>query len=158
MKAKSLILPLLAFAAVSCGTANRQAVQQEDDVVNIGYEKSLRKDVNGAVGSVKMKRQPMYYNNIYDYMSGTVAGLDIEGDTSGGGVPTIRIRGVNSINGPGDPLVIVDGSYSSVSSLAAINPQDVSSIDVLKDASMTAAYGARGTNGVIIITLKRGGE
>ena len=114
-------MSLLAFAAVSCGTANKQAVQQEEDVVNTGYGKSLRKDVNGAVGSVKMKRQPMYYNNIYDYMSGTVAGLEIDGDTSGGGVPTIRIRGVNSINGPSEPLVIVDGSYSSVSSLATIN-------------------------------------
>lgn len=151
-------MPLLAFTAISCGTANKQAVQQEDDVVNIGYGKSLRKDVNGAVGSVKMKRQPMYYNNIYDYMSGTVAGLDIEGDTSGGGIPTIRIRGIRSINGPNDPLVVVDGSYMSVESIATLNPMDVSSIDVLKDASMTAAYGSRGANGVIIITLKRGGE
>ena len=148
----------MAFAAISCGTANKQAIHQEEDVINIGYENALRKDINGAVGSVKMKRQTILYNNIYEYMSGTVAGLEIEGDTSGGGVPTIRIRGVNSINGPGDPLVIIDGSYSSVASLSTINPQDVSSIDVLKDASMTAAYGARGTNGVIIITLKRGGE
>lgn len=60
MKVKSLTLSLLALIAVSCGTANKQAVQQEEDVVNTGYGKSLRKDVNGAVGSVKMKRQPMY--------------------------------------------------------------------------------------------------
>lgn len=158
MKTRMFFLPLMAIIAVSCGTARNQSIQQEEDVVDVGYGKSLRKDVNGAMGSVKMKHQPMQYTNIYEYMSGTVAGLDVEGNTSGGGVPTIRIRGVNSINGNNDPLVIVDGSYESVASISSINPQDVSSIDVLKDASMTAAYGARGTNGVIIITLKHGGE
>lgn len=148
----------MVFAAVSCGTASKQTAWQEEDVVNIGYGKSLRKEVNGAVSSVNMKNQAVQYDNIYDYLRGSVAGLDIFGDSSGGSTPTIRIRGTRSLNGPNDPLVIVDGNFMSVESIATINPRDVSSIDVLKDASMTAAYGSRGANGVIIITLKRGGE
>ena len=158
MKTKSFLLPLMFFAAVSCGTAKNQAFRPEEDIINTGYESIARKDVNGAVSSVNMKRQSAQYNNIYDYLRGTVAGLDIVGDPSGGSVPTIRIRGVRSLNGPNDPLVVVDGNYMSVDAIANLNPKDVSSIDVLKDASMTSAYGSRGANGVIVITLKRGGE
>ena len=160
MKATKLILIVLAGCALCACGSQRQAVtlDENEELVNTGYGKVLRKNSSGASANVKVKDRAMQFDNIYDYLRGAVAGLDVDGNTSGGSVPTIRIRGVNSINGPNDPLVIVDGAYDSVAGISNINPNDVSSVDVLKDASMTAAYGSRGSGGVIIINLKKGGE
>ncbi len=157
MKATAL-LPIIMLAAISCGTAKNQNFksESEDEVVNIGYQKAMKKDVNGAVHRIKIKDEGMSFTNIYEYLKGSVAGLEVEGETSGR--PTIRIRGINSITGPNDPLIIVDGVYESVEGLSGINPRDVDTVDVLKDASMTASYGSRGSGGVIIITLKKGGK
>lgn len=159
MKIKLTIILLALCTLCACSSQRYIATNTDDEeLVNTGYGKILKRNSAGATANVKVLDRNMEFDNIYDYLRGNVAGLDVDGSTSGGSIPTIRIRGVNSINGPNDPLVIVDGAYDSVAGIASINPNDVASIDVLKDASMTAAYGSRGSGGVIIINLKKGGE
>jgi len=97
--------------------------------------------------------------NVAQALSGKVAGLKIiERSGAPGGIPMIRIRGTNSINSGNDPLFVVDDVVGVDNALTILNPNEIQSIDVLKDASATAIYGARGANGVIIITTKRGIE
>ena len=114
--------------------------------VNIGYGEADRRDVSYSVASVKPSETEVY-TNMYDYLRGKVAGVEIGPGNS------IIIRGVSTLNGSTDPLIFLDGT--EVSSLDAVNPQDVYSVDILKDAS-AAIYGVRGANGVILITTKAG--
>lgn len=127
-----------------------QALQ---DVVVIGYGTQKKKDLSGSVASVKVsdiKSQPI--NSIDQALIGRATGVQvIQGSAPGDGA-TVRIRGI-STTGNNDPLWIIDGIPASPSNL---NPGDVASIDVLKDASATAIYGSRAANGVIIVTTKRG--
>jgi len=129
-----------------------------DEVVVIGYGQVKKQDLTGSVTSVKMsdlKDVPLL--SVDQALQGRVAGADIIA-TSGepGAGTTIRIRGTRSITASNEPLIVVDGVMDGVHDIADINPADIESINVLKDASSTAIYGTRGSNGVIIITTKKG--
>lgn len=127
-----------------------------DEVVAVGYGTMKKSDLTGAVISANMEDLKDAPNtNLAQMLQGSVPGLNIGQVTSAGGTPDISIRGSNTISGNSDVLIILDGvPYNS--SLSSINPKDIASIDVLKDASSTAVYGAQAANGVIIITTKRG--
>ena len=127
-----------------------------DDVVVIGYGSVKKSDLTGSVANVKMgdvRDAPV--TSIDQAIQGRVAGADIM-STSGepGATTSIRIRGTRSIEASNEPLIVVDGIIDAVSDLNDINPADIESISILKDASSTAIYGARGSNGVILITTK----
>lgn len=127
-----------------------------DEVVVIGFGEVKKSDLTGSVTHVKMgdvREAPV--TSIDEALQGRIAGADIM-STSGdpGSTTSIRIRGTRSITAGNDPLIVVDGVMDAVSDLNDINPADIESISVMKDASSTAIYGARGANGVIIITTK----
>lgn len=128
-----------------------------DDVVVLGYGTARRKDLTGAIASVKMKdveKAPVI--GTAQMLEGQVPGVQVTQNQSqpGGTVFSVRIRGTNSINSSSEPLYVVDGFAGA--DVSTLNPTDIQSIDVLKDASATAIYGSRGANGVIIITTRRG--
>ncbi len=129
-----------------------------EEVVAIGYGTVKKSDLTGSVASVNSERlldKPAF--NVAQAISGKVAGVKIvERSGAPGGEPLIRIRGTNSINSNNSPLVVVDGIVGVANALNILNPNEIQSIEVLKDASATAIYGARGANGVILITTKRG--
>ena len=130
-----------------------------DEAVAIGYGTQKKRDLTGAVASVSEEKfSELPVNDITQALAGRVAGLDI---TSGGIDPgassKMVMRGHRSFVATNDPLIILDGMTFN-GSLNDINPYDIKSIDVLKDASSTAIYGSKGANGVIIITSKRGSE
>lgn len=129
---------------------------QLDEVVVIGYGTAKKSDLTGAVSQVSSKsfeKQPLV--RVEDALQGRAAGVSV---ARAGGAPgaavKVRIRGVNSINGDNSPLVVIDGIIGG--DLSTINPNDIANMDVLKDASATAIYGSRGSNGVIIVTTKKG--
>ena len=128
-----------------------------DDVVVIGYGTAKRRDLSSSVSSVNSKQlRDIPLNSAAQALAGRLAGVQITGTE---GTPNaevlIRIRGGGSITQDNSPLYIIDGIQVE-SGLNSISPQDIESIDVLKDASATAIYGARGANGVVIITTKSG--
>ncbi len=130
-----------------------------EEVVVVGYGTQKRRDVTGAIASVPTERLEMVPStNIAQVLQGSVPGVLVQ-QSVGGSNPqsTIMIRGRNSILASNDPLIILDG-IPYAGNLADINVNEVSSIEVLKDASSTAIYGSRGANGVIIITSKAGGK
>ena len=129
-----------------------------DEVVVVGYGTQKRSDLTGAVASVNMKDFEKAPVKSYDQaLAGRVAGVQVTtGSGQPGTVADIVIRGAGSITQDNAPLFVIDGFPSESSEANAINPSDIESIDVLKDASATAIYGARGSNGVILITTKRG--
>lgn len=127
-----------------------------DEIVVIGYGSVKKSDVTGAVSSISAddyKDQPL--TRMEDALQGRAAGVSVAKSNGQPGANfKIRIRGVNSITGDNSPLVVVDGIQGI--DLSTLNPNDIQTIDVLKDASATAIYGVRGSNGVIIVTTKRG--
>ncbi|HEY6956947.1 MAG TPA: TonB-dependent receptor plug domain-containing protein, partial [Flavisolibacter sp.] len=128
-----------------------------DQVVVIGYGTAKKKDVTGAVASINekdIKSRPV--NNAIQALQGKVAGVDISSNERPGTLPSINIRGVRSLTASNTPLFVVDGIPLITGSIDNINPMDIESIDVLKDASATAIYGSRGANGVVIVTTKQG--
>ncbi len=127
-----------------------------DEVVVIGYGTQKKSDVTGAVASADLEAFKDAPNtNLVQSLQGTVPGLNIGQITSAGSTPSISIRGRVSLNGNQDVLIILDGiQYNG--SLSSINPNDIESLDVLKDVSSTAVYGAQAANGVILITTKGG--
>ncbi|MBB4620780.1 MULTISPECIES: TonB-dependent receptor [Parabacteroides] len=136
----------------------KEDLQALDEIVIIGYGTAKRKDFTGSVSSVKLENSPISLatnTNALESLKGNVTGLDIGATNSAGGTPTMQIRGQNSISGSNDPLVVVDGVIF-MGSINDINPNDIASYDVLKDATSAAAYGSRSANGVIIITTKKG--
>ncbi|WP_411031233.1 SusC/RagA family TonB-linked outer membrane protein [Spongiimicrobium sp. 3-5] len=148
-------------------------VSKLDEIVLIGYGSSSRKDLTGAISSIKAKDlEAITVTSPDEFVQGRVPGLVLT-QTSGqpGGSSSIRIRGTSSILAGNEPLYVIDGvivesnnaNQSSgvtegppINALSTINPSDIESIDVLKDASATAIYGSRGASGVIIIKTKRG--
>lgn len=132
------------------------------EVVVVGYGTQQKKDLTGAVGSVTSKEiQRVPVSGVDQALQGQVAGLQIsQSNGAPGGNTNILIRGVGSISGGNEPLFVIDGypvTNSGIGNpLNTINPNDIESIDVLKDASATAIYGSRGSNGVIMVTTKRG--
>lgn len=127
------------------------------EVVVVGYGVQKKSDLTGSIGSVKgesLLERPAI--NVEQSLAGRIAGVNVSTNSGRpGGRTSIAIRGFSSINASNSPLYIVDG-VELTEGLADINPYDVESIDVLKDASATAIYGTRGSNGVIIVTTKRG--
>lgn len=133
-------------------------VSQLREVVVVGYGTQLRRDLTGSVAKVDADRlldKPVF--NVAQAIGGKVAGVKvIEANGAPGSQAMIRVRGTNSIYGDNSPLFVVDGIVGVADAYRILNPNEIQSIDILKDASATAIYGARGANGVIIITTKRG--
>jgi TonB-linked SusC/RagA family outer membrane protein len=141
-----------------------------NEVVVVGYGQMKRADVTGSVVSVNEKAiERSVPTSIDQVLQGRAAGVQIQANSGTPGANTsIRIRGINSLNATNQPIFVIDGvvidaagvdtsdPLSSNNPLATINPSDIVSMDVLKDASATAIYGARASNGVIMITTKRG--
>lgn len=129
-----------------------------DEVIVIGYGTAKRQDYTGSVSSLKMENSMVSLApnlNALESLKGNVAGLSIGATNSAGGQPSMDIRGQNSISGSNDPLVVLDGVIY-LGSLGDINPNDIATFDILKDAVSAAAYGSRSANGVIAITTKKG--
>ena len=140
-----------------------------DEVVIIGYGEKKRRDITGAISSIKAKDlEDQYYNNISETLQGQAAGVLVSSDSGepGGGI-SVNIRGINSVSGSSQPLYVLNGIplgtdtqanadayYTATNPLAGLNPEDIENIEVLKDASATAIYGARAGNGVVLITTK----
>ncbi len=128
-----------------------------NEVVVIGYGTARKSDLTGAVATIKSDKlvDRASSQDITQALQGRVPGVDVSINSSAPGeMAKVRIRGVTSINSSLDPLYVVDGVIGVAASV--LNPNDIASIEVLKDASATAIYGARGANGVIMITTKRG--
>lgn len=149
-----------------------------EETVVVGYGTARKSDLTGAVGSVTAEQiKSSVFTNFDQALQGRVAGVQVTQNSGApGGAASIRIRGANSITGSSEPLYVIDGipfqgdgagvsgfdwagganGQNRVNPLAAINPNDIVSIEVLKDASASAIYGARAANGVILVTTKRG--
>lgn len=179
-----LVFSFIGFTSVEITISTKTSidiVMQEDIkslgevIVNAGYYKTTKTTQTGNIGKVvadDIQKQPI--SNSLAALQGRVTGLDVVQQTGvPGGNFQVRIRGQNSISNGNDPLYIIDGVpftsssmafaetsqsilFNGVSPLNAINPSDIESIEVLKDADATAIYGSRGSNGVILITTKRG--
>ncbi|WP_138990838.1 TonB-dependent receptor [Larkinella sp. C7] len=138
-----------------------------NEVVVVGYGQVKKSDLTGAVATVPVEEiRKVAVTSLDQALQGRAAGVQITQNSGApGGSTSIRIRGGNSIQGDNEPLYVIDGipfkndganSGSSFNVLSTLNPSDIESISVLKDASSTAIYGSRGANGVVIITTKRG--
>ncbi len=155
------------------------STSQLSDIVILGYGTQRRKDVTGSVGSVPKENLTRLTSSFDNLLQGAVAGVVVtQSSAQPGATSSIRIRGGNSLSFGNDPLYVIDGfiyyndnslvnfaspnaaipsvSGASSNGLSTINPSDIESIEILKDASATAIYGSRGANGVVIITTKRG--
>ncbi|MEO6820374.1 MAG: SusC/RagA family TonB-linked outer membrane protein, partial [Ginsengibacter sp.] len=182
--AKTLIISYVGMqnAEVAIGGENTfkialtTAANTLNDVVVIGYGTQKRKDVNGSVSSISAKDiQDIPQASVDQMMQGKIAGVTITNNSGApGAAVSVRVRGITSF-GSSEPLYVIDGvaidggsakgsviyngaseQEATPSPLSQLNPNDIASIDVLKDASATAIYGSRGANGVIIITTKKG--
>ncbi|HEY8915308.1 MAG TPA: carboxypeptidase regulatory-like domain-containing protein, partial [Chitinophaga sp.] len=132
------------------------SVSELSSVVVIGYGTRKRQDVTGAVAKADLLIQKQSPNaNVMSSLRGTVPGLTVGQVTRAGSDPTLMVRGRNSISGTTSPLIVVDGLIYR-GALTSINPSDIASIDLLKDASAAAVYGSQASNGVVLITTKSG--
>jgi len=136
-----------------------------DEVVVIGYGSQLQENITGSVSRITSESiENIPQVSVDQLMQGRAAGVNVTKNSGQpGAAVSVRIRGVNTITGSSEPLYIIDGVPTSgeagaegLSPLAAINPNDIESINILKDASATAIYGSRGSNGVVLITTKKG--
>ncbi|MRX65388.1 SusC/RagA family TonB-linked outer membrane protein [Maribacter sp. RZ05] len=138
----------------------KESVSDLDEVVVIGYGTVKKSDLTGSVGSVKigeLEKTPVA--SFDEALAGRISGVSVvSGDGQPGSLPEIVIRGGNSLTQNNSPLYVVDGFALEDNDNNSINTSDIESIDILKDASATAIYGARGANGVIMITTKSGKE
>ncbi|SOD99323.1 SusC/RagA family TonB-linked outer membrane protein [Spirosoma fluviale] len=135
-----------------------------NEIVVVGYGTQNRRELTGSVASLQtqsIKDQPV--TNVVEGLTGRMPGVLIQQNTGApGNAPSIKVRGLGSISAGNGPLVVIDGqplnsgSQTNAGGLNQLNPNDIDKIDVLKDASATAIYGSRGSNGVIMITTKRG--
>lgn len=157
-----LVFSYLGYLAVTQGIQDNLTVKMEkdnkqlDEVVVIGYGEVKKRDLTGSVVSVKgeeLKKVPS--TNVMESVQGKLPGVDITRSSGAAGAKiNVTVRGNRSIRADNSPLYIVDGvQYENIQD---INPNDIQSMEVLKDASSTAIYGSRGANGVIIITTKKG--
>ncbi|MHA6246925.1 SusC/RagA family TonB-linked outer membrane protein [Pontibacter sp. CAU 1760] len=161
----TLVFSFIGFVANEVpinGKTTVNVVLQEDtkaleEVVVVGYGTQKKSDITGAVGSVKAEEiQEVPVTSAAQALQGRVAGVNVSmaGTRPGAGV-TVRVRGNRSFSADNDPLYVVDG-IPITGGINDIAPQDIASIEVLKDASATAIYGSRGANGVVLVTTKRG--
>ncbi|MDB5190884.1 MAG: TonB-dependent receptor plug [Segetibacter sp.] len=145
--------------SVSMGVSGKQL----NEVVVVGYGTQKKSDVTGALTSISAKTiEERPVTNALQALQGKAAGLNVATNLRPGELPAVRIRGNRSLNASNDPLYVVDGipivSALGVTSFSMndLNPNDIASIEILKDASATAIYGSRGSNGVILISTKKG--
>lgn len=160
-----LVFSYIGFKAqeVALGSKTTIEVSLEEDaaslneVVVVGYGSQKKSQTTGAISSVSAKQiQEMPITSLGQAMQGRVAGVDVsQSGSKPGSVPKILIRGRRSFNAGNDPLYVVDGIPLSAG-YEDLNPSDIQSMEVLKDATATAIYGARGANGVVLVTTKRG--
>lgn len=132
-----------------------------DDVIVVGYGSMKKSDLTGSVASVKMEAlHDRSSNSVEGLLQGRAAGLQVMNTSQDPGAGSIiRIRGNSSLNGSNTPLIVVDGfPLGEAGNLSQINPGDIASIEILKDASAAAIYGSRGANGVILVQTKRAAE
>lgn len=169
-----LIIRFLGYTTQEVPVAGRTSITislqpsslQKDEVVVVGYGTKTRKEVSSSISSVGAKEiTATPVADAAQALQGRVAGVQIiqnSGAPGGTGGTSIRIRGISSVNGSNNPLIVLDGfplpDQTSDNILNSINPNDIESIDVLKDAAAASIYGVRGSNGVIMITTKRGKE
>jgi TonB-linked SusC/RagA family outer membrane protein len=165
-KVKTLVFSYTSMESEEANIAQNTNVQIQlrpsknplSDVVVIGYGTQRRKEVTGAVASIpgdKIAERPV--STFDQALQGLAPGLQIaQRNASPGELSTINIRGIGSLSAGFQPLFVVDGFPTDQRNATAINPMDIQSIEILKDASSTAIYGSRGANGVIIITTKSG--
>ncbi|WP_299285973.1 SusC/RagA family TonB-linked outer membrane protein [uncultured Mucilaginibacter sp.] len=155
--------PLKKSVTVS-GTANVQVnfqvqptSQSLNEVVVVGYGTVRKSDVTGAVTNLGSKDlNPGPITNPLQQIAGKAAGVNIsQVGSEPGSAPSVRIRGITSLQGGNDPLVVVDGVQGNIDLLNQVPPSEIATVDILKDASATAIYGSRGAPGVIIITTKK---
>lgn len=149
------VVPAAANVKVELEKANTQL----DDVIVVAYGTAKKSSITGSASSIdvtKLESRPI--TNVTKAIEGQVTGvLTTTGSGQPGSSATIRVRGYGSINASSEPLYVVDGiPYDG--SLSSINPSDIESMTILKDASAGALYGARGANGVVMITTKKGKE
>jgi TonB-dependent starch-binding outer membrane protein SusC len=134
----------------------RQDTRSLGDVVIVGYGEQRKRDVTGAISTVKAEeiaKRPIV--RVEQALQGTTPGVAVQSANGMPGTPlSVRIRGVNSITGSNEPLYVIDGYIGA--NLGSISPSDIESLEILKDASATAIYGSRASNGVVIITTKTG--
>lgn len=171
--AATLVISFVGYLTQEITLNNRTAIDIQlapdtkalEEVVVVGYGTQRKIETTGAIASVKaadLLQTPVA--NVAQGLQARVAGVQITQNSGApGGNVSVRIRGTNSINGSSEPLYVIDGiqisnsgGITDVSPLSQINPNDIESIEVLKDASSTAIYGARAANGVVLITTKRG--
>jgi TonB-dependent SusC/RagA subfamily outer membrane receptor len=159
---RALMLMLIVPASASgChhSRSPRPIVHAESEQVNFGYGVELKQHSVTAAGSIAATElRNKRVARVEELLMGRFAGVQVQPTTTGGF--TVRIRGVSSFVGDGEPLYVVDGMPIQVTpgrGVDWLNPADVARIDVLKDAASTAVYGMRGSNGVVLITTKRGG-
>ncbi|MBO9154709.1 SusC/RagA family TonB-linked outer membrane protein [Chitinophaga sp. GCM10012297] len=178
----TLIVSFVGYKTMEVNLAGRSKVDvlmeisssSVQEVVVVGYGTQQRKDITGSIASISsatIKNQPAA--SVDQLIQGRAAGVDVsQASGAPGGRLNIRIRGASSLNAGNEPLFVIDdvpvynnskdpsgtsyGTFTPTNALASLNPNDIESIQVLKDASATAIYGSRGSNGVIIITTKRG--
>ena len=129
-----------------------------DEVVVVGYGTTRLQDLTGAVSSIgaaDLEKEPVM--NVASALQGKAPGVQVSMASAKPGEPVrIRVRGATSLEGTNEPLYVIDGIPSEQDDMIAINPDDIQSIDILKDASAAAIYGSRAANGVVLITTKRG--
>ncbi|NLR57905.1 TonB-dependent receptor [Chitinophaga polysaccharea] len=168
----SLVFSIIGYISktVAVGSRTKISMQLEpsnkvlNQVVVVGYGTQQKKDVTGSVGIVSMKNvKDMPVAGPDQALSGQIAGIQVSTSNGiPGGGPQVQVRGIGAVGAGSQPLYVVDGYPLASSSdqvsdpMNAINPQDIESMAVLKDASATAIYGSRGANGVVLITTKRG--
>jgi TonB-linked SusC/RagA family outer membrane protein len=128
-----------------------------DEVVVVGYGQQRKKDITGAISSINSKTiMEVPVTNAQQALQGRTPGIDVLNNSNKpGDEPRVRVRGTRSLSAGNDPLYVVDG-IPFAGNLNDINPQDISSMDVLKDASATAIYGSRGANGVVLVSTRKG--
>ncbi|MEO5995341.1 MAG: TonB-dependent receptor [Chitinophagaceae bacterium] len=135
-----------------------QSASTLNQVVVVGYGTQRRTAVTAAIASVPMKEiKDMPVSNVATALQGKIPGIIVQQNNGApGSTPAIKVRGLGSISAGNSPLIVIDGNIVSANIFGLLNSSEIQSIDVLKDASSTAIYGSRGSNGVIIITTKRG--
>ena len=132
-------------------------MQQIDDIVVVGYGAVKKSDLTSSIASLKGKEmQKMTVSNPTESMQGRLAGVQVVGTSAPASHPKVLIRGFSSINLSTDPLYVVDGVPVSGGTINYLNPSDIENIEVLKDASASAIYGSRASNGVVMVTTKKG--
>lgn len=161
----TLVFTSIGYTMIEVAVQNRQVVDVElvasasnlDEVVVVGYGTQKRGDITGSITSIsEQSLREVPVTNAQQMLQGRAAGVHVvQGGNKPGDGPTVRVRGRRSIQANNDPLYVIDG-IPITGGINDINPDDIISMDVLKDASATAIYGSRGANGVILITTRRG--